>query len=344
MAVPDRLTAGLMDRFLMKKILPALVILAVALAIGWQFRGKFRKADSALTLYGNVDIRGVDLGFRVSGKLQEVLKDEGDSVKTGDLLARIDRQPYEHELARAQADLAAAEADFQLKQAGYRIEDVAQARATLAESRFSEKNAENVRDRLASVVDRGGSSRQDLETAESMVEQMKQRVTGAEAKLKQLEAGFRSEEIAAAAALVAQAKAASASAALKLADTDLKSPSDGIVLTRPLEPGAIVQAGATAISLSLENPVWVRAYVHETELGKVPPGTKVLLTTDGRPDQPFHGKVGFVSPKAEFTPKSVETEQLRTTLVYRLRVVVSDSDGSLRQGMPVTVSLDPTPQ
>mgnify|MGYP000538293597 FL=1 len=328
----------------MKKVILALVLLAVAVAVGWQFRGKFRKSGDTLTLYGNVDIRGVDLGFRVSGKLQEVLKDEGDSVKTGDLLARIDRQPYEHDLARADADLAAAEADLRLKQTGYRAEEIEQARAALAESRFSEKNSENIRDRLASVIEQRGASRQDLETAESLVEQMKQRVNGAEAKLKQLEAGFRAEEIAAAVARVAQAKAASAAAALKLADTELKSPSDGVVLTRALEPGAIVQAGATAISLSLETPVWVRAYVHETELGKVPPGTKVLLATDGRPDKPFHGKVGFVSPKAEFTPKSVETEQLRTTLVYRLRIVVEDSDGSLRQGMPVTVSLDPTPR
>ena len=115
------------------------------------------------------------------------------------------------------------------------------------------------------------------------------------------------------------------------------------MLTRALEPGAIVQAGVTVLSLSLERPVWVRAYVHESDLGKVPPGTKVLLVTDGQPDKRFHGKVGFVSPRAEFTPKSVETPELRTSLVYRLRVVVADSDGSLRQGMPVTVLLDPTP-
>jgi HlyD family secretion protein len=171
-----------------------------------------------------------------------------------------------------------------------------------------------------------------------------QNVKAAEAKLKLLESGFRTEEIAAADAKVEQAKAAHATAALRLQDTELKAPSDGVVLTRSLEPGAIVQAGATAISLSLENPVWVRAYVHERELGQVPPGTKVLLTTDSRPDKAFHGKVGFVSPRAEFTPKSVETPELRTSLVYRLRVVVEDSDGSLRQGMPVTVSLDPTPR
>ena len=177
-----------------------------------------------------------------------------------------------------------------------------------------------------------------------LIREALQRVKVNEAKFKLLESGFRAEEIAAADARVGQARAARASAALRLEDTELRAPAAGIVLTRALEPGAIVPAGAAALSLSLEKPVWVRAYVHEGELGRVPPGTKVLVTTDGRPDQPFHGKVGFVSPRAEFTPKSVETPELRTALVYRLRVVVEDSDGSLRQGMPVTVALDPTPR
>jgi len=327
----------------MKKFLIALVLLAAAVAIGWQIQGKFRRADEPLKLYGNVDIRGVDLGFRVAGKLLEVLKDEGDAVKTGEVLARLDRQPYEHELARAEAELAAAEADARMKKSGFRSEEIEQARAVLEESRVVAKDAERAHQRLAGLVGGGGTSQQNLESAEALLDEAKQRVKVSEAKLKLLEAGFRAEEIAAAAAKVAQAQAARASAALRLEDTELKAPSDGVVLTRALEPGAIVPAGATAFALSLEKPVWVRAYVHERELGRVPPGTKVLITTDGRPDKPFHGKVGFVSPRAEFTPKSVETPELRTALVYRLRVVVEDSDGSLRQGMPVTVSLDPTP-
>ena len=172
-----------------------------------------------------------------------------------------------------------------------------------------------------------------------------------------MEAGFRSEEIAAAEAAagaaeagvgaseaaVLQADAAVKTAEIRLADTELKSPSDGIVITRALEPGSIIQAGPTVMTLSLEKPVWVRAYVHEPQLGKFPPGTRVTLRTDGNPDHVFHGTVGFVSPRAEFTPKSVETEELRTSLVYRLRIVVEDSDGSLRQGMPVTVSLTGNP-
>ena len=328
----------------MKRLLAVLVLLALAGAVGWHYRDTFLKSEDSLTLYGNVDIRGVDLGFRVAGRLQEVLKDEGDAVKSGEVLARIDRQPYEYELASAEAALSAAEADLSLKQAGYRSEEIQQARAALEESRLAEENAGRVAERLAGLVKGGGTSQQDLESAQTTLDEAKQRVKVAEAKLKLLEAGFRPEEIAAAAANVAHAKAARATAALRLEDTELKAPSDAVVLTRALEPGAIVQAGATVLSLSLEHPVWVRAYVHEPELGQVPPGTRVILTTDGRPEHPYYGKVGFVSPKAEFTPKSVETPQLRTKLVYRLRIVVEDPDPSLRQGMPVTVSLAPTPR
>lgn len=328
----------------MKKIILALVLLMLAAAAAWQLKGKFRPADHSLSLYGNVDIRGVDLGFRVAGRLLEVVPDEGDAVQAGQLLARIDPQPYAHELARAEAELAAAEAELKLKESGARSEDIEQARAALEESRVIAMDAARAHQRQVGLAGTGGTSKQSLETAEAALEQAKQRVKVNEAKLKLLEAGFRVEEIAAAAAKVAQAKAARATAALHLEDTELKAPAAGVVLTRALEAGAILQAGATVFSISLEQPVWVRAYVHETELGKVPPGTRVLLTTDGRPDKPFHGKVGFVSPRAEFTPKSVETPELRTSLVYRLRVVVEDSDGSLRQGMPVTVTVDPNPQ
>jgi len=328
----------------MKKLLIFLLLLAAAAAGAWYFRDRFTTAEGPLRLYGNVDIRGVDLGFRVAGRLQEVLKDEGDAVSAGELLARLDAQPYLDELARADAQVAAAEADQRLKKSGNRSEEIAQGRAALEESRVVAKNAARTHQRHAGLVGGGATSQLDLENSEAALDEASQRVLLNEAKLKLLEAGFRAEEIAAADAALAQAACAWASAALHVEDTRLTAPAAGVVLTRALEPGAVMQAGATVISLSLEQPVWVRAYVHESELGRVPPGTKVLLVTDGRPTRPFHGKVGFVSPRAEFTPKSVETPELRTSLVYRLRIVVDDSDGSLRQGMPVTVSLDPTPR
>ena len=353
----------------MKKAIPVILILAALAGGGWYFYGKYRSEHEPLVLQGNVDIRGVDLGFRVSGRIAEVLKDEGDAVKPGELLARIDKEPYENELAQAnaaqaqakaalsqaEAALAQAKADNDLKRAGYRSEEIDQARATRAQAAVTMDNAQRTYDRQSELVKTKGVSRQNFENAEAAFHEAEQRLKLAEANLRQLESGFRKEEVDAAEAAVKaaeagvesakaaveQAEAAVKTSALRLSDTELKSPSDGIVITRALEPGAIVQAGPTVLSLSLENPVWVRAYVHEPDLGKFPPGTKVTLVTDGAPDHTFHGTVGFVSPRAEFTPKTVETKELRTSLVYRLRVIVEDSDGSLRQGMPVTVSLAP---
>jgi HlyD family secretion protein len=353
----------------MKKAIPLILILAALAGGGWYFYGKYRSEHEPLVLQGNVDIRGVDLGFRVSGRIAEVLKDEGDAVKAGELLARIDKEPYENELAQAKAaeaqaraalsqskaTLAQAKADADLKRAGYRSEEIDQARAARAQAAVTMDNAQRTYDRQSELVKTKGVSRQNFENAEAAFHEAVQRLKLAEANLRQLESGFRIEEVAAAEAAVgaaeagvgsaeaavAQAEAAVKTAAIRLADTELKSPSDGVVITRALEPGAIVQAGPTVLSLSLENPVWVRAYVHEPDLGKFPSGTKVTLFSDGAPDHLFHGTVGFVSPRAEFTPKTVETKELRTSLVYRLRVIVDDSDGSLRQGMPVTVSLDP---
>ncbi|HYG36697.1 MAG TPA: efflux RND transporter periplasmic adaptor subunit, partial [Clostridia bacterium] len=158
-------------------------------------------------------------------------------------------------------------------------------------------------------------------------------------QLNLLEAGFRSEEKAQAKAELARAEAALARAELRVEDTVLKAPSDGVVLTRAQEPGAILQPGTTVLTVSLVKPVWVRAYIEEPNLGHIHPGMKVNIYTDTRPDRPYTGQIGYISPRAEFTPKNVETPQLRTSLVYRLRIVVENPDEGLRQGMPVTVRM-----
>jgi HlyD family secretion protein len=323
----------------MKKILPLLLVLALIGGGAWYYVDRIKPAHEPIKLYGNVDIRGVDLGFRVSGRVIEVLKDEGDEVKAGDVLARIDPEPYQRALEQAGASLASAEAQASLKKSGYRTEEIEQARATLEQNRVSAANAERVFLRQEELLRQNTVSRQDYENAEASRNETAQQVRLAEANLRLMESGYRSEEIAAAKAAVEQAKASVGTAEIQLADTTLKAPADAILITRAIEPGAIIQTGATALSLSLEKPVWVRAYVPETNLGKFPPGTKVELYTDTKPNHAFHGTVGYVSPSAEFTPKSVETTDLRTSLVYRMRIIVDDSDGSLRQGMPVTLKL-----
>lgn len=176
-----------------------------------------------------------------------------------------------------------------------------------------------------------------LEDARTARNQAQANLQAAKDKLSQYRSGNRPQEIEQAKAEVAQSEAALAQAQLNLQDATLLSPSAGTVLTRAVEPGTMLGAGGTVFTLSLTRPVWVRAYVNETSLNQAVPGTELEIYTDGRPGKPYHGKIGFVSPTAEFTPKSVETPDLRTDLVYRLRVIVTDADDALRQGMPVTL-------
>ncbi|MFM4940102.1 secretion protein HlyD [Aeromonas enteropelogenes] len=318
-----------------------IALLAVLLAlIGGYLWWQGRPADGSV-LYGNVDIRDVNLAFRVGGRVSEVLVDEGDAVQAGQLLARLDPAPLIHSRDSAQANLAALTAANALMHKGYRSEETDRARASLSAAEAAALEADKQWRRQRALAATGAISRGQLDTARSQRDQTRAQVRAAREQLAQLETGYRPEEIAQSDAQLQGAKATLASAELALADAALTAPSDGIILTRAVETGSMVQAGATAFNLSLTTPVWVRAYVEEPWLGHFPSGARVQLTTDSRPDQPYQGVVGFVSPSAEFTPKSVETPDLRTHLVYRLRIVVQDPDPALRQGMPVTVRLAP---
>lgn len=317
----------------------ALVALVLAL-IGGYLWWQGRPADGSV-LYGNVDIRDVNLAFRVGGRVSEVQVDEGDAVQAGQLLARLDPAPLIHSRDSARANLAALTAANALMHKGYRSEETDRARASLSAAEAAALEADKQWRRQSALAATGAISRGQLDSARSQRDQTRAQVRAAREQLAQLETGYRPEEIAQSDAQLEGAKATLASAELALADAALTAPSDGIILTRAVETGSMVQAGATAFNLSLTTPVWVRAYVEEPWLGHFPSGARVQLTSDSRPDQPYQGVVGFVSPSAEFTPKSVETPDLRTHLVYRLRIVVQDPDPALRQGMPVTVRLAP---
>jgi HlyD family secretion protein len=158
-----------------------------------------------------------------------------------------------------------------------------------------------------------------------------------------MKAGFRKEDIEGARAQLANSEAALQIAMRQRADAELLAPNTGVILTRVREAGAIVNAGETVFVLSLTTPVWIRTYVSEPDLGRVKPGQEVVVRIDTPGVPPTKGRIGFISTTAEFTPKTVETRELRTALVYRLRIVADDPTGVLRQGMPVTVSLAPTP-
>lgn len=320
-----------------------IALLAGVLAAGlivWLVVRNGADKGQGLKLYGNVDIREVELSFRVPGRLAEVRVDEGDPVKAGDVLAVLDAQRYRDVLAKAVGDRDVAAANMAKFRAGSRLEEVAQARATVAQYEAQVENAVRVARRREELLKSGAISAQERDDAVASRDALLAQLQSARKGLQLQASGFRSEEVLGAEAALRSAEASMAAAMTDLADTEIIAPSDGTVLSRVREPGAMASAGATVLVVSLNKPVWVRAYVPEPSLGKVRLGMAVQVHTDSRPGKPYSGTVGFISPVAEFTPKNVETEALRTDLVYRLRIVVDDPDQGIRQGMPVTITAE----
>ena len=242
-------------------------------------------------LFGNIEIREVNLSFRVSGRLKNIYFEEGDYVKKGETLGELDFDTFETALNEA--------------------------RARKADALAIKKNAADIYKRNLALCRDGTVSRQECKNL-----------------LTNKDKGAAEYDL---------AKAQLQNAEISLNDATLKAPNDGIILTRIMEPGSIVSAGMPIYSLSLFRPLWARAYIAEEDLGKIKFGQKAYISSDSMPGKEFSAHIGFISPVAEFTPKTVETLSLRTDLVYRLRVIVDDEDEDLnlylRQGMPVNIRI-----
>lgn len=270
-----------------KNILITIVILALTVIIIVLIDRAYeeKKDVTHITLYGNVDVRQVDIGFRVSGQVKQLIFEEGDKVPEGTLMCTMDDTPYDSQLKEALANAESVKANLD--------------------------NANILLKRRLELIGIGAVSQEDLDNAG--------------AKRDQLVADLESAE-----ASIAVAKD-------NLSYTKAYAPTNGIILTRIREPGTVVNPADPVYTLSVSSPVWIRAFVNEPELGKVHYGMQAEVYTDtGRK---YSGTVGFISPVAEFTPKTVESTQLRTDLVYRIRVYADNPDNQLVQGMPVTVKL-----
>jgi len=330
-----------MKRSLKSSIL--ILLFAVAGVAGWLLHtgriGGRQAPSSALTLYGNVEIRQVELGFRMSGRLKSMHLEEGEPVKAGAVMAELDLRSFDDQLHAAEAQVAANEANLEKLVAGSRPAEIARARAALDEAAAGQQNARTELERTTQLVAQHAVPGANYDTALTASREADARAASANQSLRLIVQGSRAEDIAAARAMLAVATANAASAQTAIDDTRLVAPSDGIVISRVKEPGSIVSPNDIAYVVSLTHSVWVRAYVSETQLGTLHPGMAVGVTSDAAPSRSLRGHVGFISPTAEFTPKSVETAELRTELVYRIRIIVDDVDAGLRQGMPVTVHI-----
>ncbi len=315
------------------------VVLLLAAGFYYRHVAALREAGGPLVLYGNVDIREVDLAFNVPGLLKAIEVEEGDRVRPGQLLARLDDAPYRAELSRAEAELARASETLRRLENGSRPQEIAGAKARVAALKARLRQAVADLKRTRDLAGNDFASRRQLDAQQALVDSLKAEIAGAQADLSLVVEGPREEDIAAARAARDAARATLELARTRLAYTRLEASAKGTVKTRIAEPGAVVGPGAPVLTMAFDDPLWVRAFVSEPDLPRVHPGQKAWIEADGLPGRRFEGWVGFISPVAEFTPKSVETPRLRVSLVYRLRIHVRDPQGLLRQGQPVTVHL-----
>ncbi len=324
----------------MKRIIIVIfVMLAVALGtLAWINRDSwFEGASKPLQLYGNIDDRQVNLPFRVSERIAKVLVEEGSQVKQGELLAELETVRLENDLRVAEAALQSTRAALEKAVNGPRSEEIAMARAETAAIEARIKAARNEYQRQQALLKTNAASIKVEESAEADYLLLQALLDRAQSNLAMLVAGTRKEEIELAKAEVAKAEANVAIRRQALDDAQLRAPCDGIVRNRVLEPGEIATPATAAMVIAMTSPKWVRVYLTEPLLPKVKIGEPAEIRFDGMPDRKFEGWVGYLSPTAEFTPKNVESAELRTALVYEARVYVKDPEGVLKLGAPATV-------
>ncbi len=325
-----------------KKIIRILVLLVVigAIAAGiYYYRKGGEEPTDRLVLYGNVDIRQVQMAFQDNGRIEKIYVTEGDRVKAGQVLAEIDPVRYRAAVAAAKSKVASQEQVLARLLAGSRPQEIAAARARVAAAKANVEDARQNYDRAKQLADTQFVSQQKLDNAQASLKTAKANLDAEQQALGLAVQGPRQEDIDAARATLEAYKAQLDLAQQQLEDTRLIAPAEGIIRDRIMEPGDMAFPQTPVLTLALTSPLWVRAYVDETNLGKIAPGMKASVTTDSYPGKSYTGWIGFISPTAEFTPKTVQTEELRSKLVYQVRVYVCNPQNQLRLGMPATVTI-----
>lgn len=327
-----------------KKLIAVVFVIIAVVIIGfgvWKYNDK-EQSDSFLTLHGNVDIRQVSLAFEQSGRIQKLMVQEGDKVQAGQLLATLNTNALQIQAKQAQAQLKAQQEAIIKQEVGARPEEITQAKAQLASAQAeldkTDKNLQRLQI-LVSSTDGRAISQQELDYAKSNQQSAQAVVRERKANLELLIKGARQEDREATKAQYEVAQANLDLINYNLTQTELKSPVNAVVRARLQEIGDMTTAQKAVYTLALTDPKWVRVYVNEQDLSSIKMGDTAQVIRDSYPNQPIYGKIGYISSVAEFTPKTVQTEEIRTTLVYEVRVYVNDPNDQLKMGQPVTVKV-----
>jgi HlyD family secretion protein len=323
-------------------ILAIFVLAALGGGAGWWLFHK-PASQGALIIHGNVDLRQASVPFNGTERIAEILVEEGSVVHKGQLLARLDTSRLQPQLQQSLSAVEAQKAAVARLKNGSRPEEIAQARANLASAKADAENARAQYQRRKELLPIAAVSQQDVDVAKAAADVAVAKVAVQQNALNLAVIGPRAEDIAQAEAQLRGFEAQLALLRQQLADAELLAPFDAVVRSRLVEPGEMATPAKPAFSLATLGTKWVRAYVPEPDLGRLREGARAAISVDSLAGRTLDGWVGFISPVAEFTPKAVQTEDLRTSLVYEVRVFVNDADNVLRLGMPATVRLTPDP-
>lgn len=311
-----------------------LIIIAVTMFI---FNGCYNTNNNEIKFYGNVDVRTVSLGFRVPGRIEKINFEEGQKVQKGDILASLDDKLYKEYLNQINAQIKLQEAKIQKLQKGYRKEEIAKAKANLLQKEIVKEKAFKDLKRVDKLFKSKSVSEQEYDDMKMAYDNANALYLYAKSSVELLENGYEKEDILEAVAQLEYLQSQKQQKEIDLEDTDIYAPTSGTILTRVYEEGAIVNGSQTVLELAKDDTYWIRSYMSEKYLGLIKQGMDANIYTDSNKSKLYKGKVSFISPLAEFTPKSVQTEDLRTDLVYRFRIVLQNHDDKIRQGMPVTI-------
>lgn len=327
-----------------KKIIPIVTIVIIILAAVWYFN-RPQTAAIEIVLYGNVDIRQVSLAFNSNERIVEMLKDEGDIVTKDEVMARLDTETLKLQMNRTRAQIAAQEQAVLRLTNGTRPEEIEQYRAKVHSAEAQVNQASQDYQRMSGALKSSAGqavSAQTVDEAGARLRMARAGLTEAQKGLDLAILGPRAEDIAQAKAELQALRAELALQEHQLALAELKAPLNAVVRSRLMEPGDMASPQRPVYLLAVNDPKWVRAYVKESDLGHVKPGLAVQIFIDSFPDRPIEGQIGYIADVAEFTPKTVQTNDLRTSLLYEIRVYVKDHDNQLRMGMPATVKIAKT--
>ena len=321
-----------------------LPIAALLVTGGWFVLSRHASTPGTLIASGTVEATESLLGFQSAGRIEAVNVREGDAVRAGAELARLERHEMEARRQQARAQVEAAGAALRELEHGFLGEEIAQAEAAYAAASERRQDAERDLERTRQLRQGGAVSQEALDKSALALDQASNQEEQAEQQLQLLRRGPRQERIDAQRAQLAHAEASLRVVEAQLDNMLLRSPTDGVISVRHHEPGEIVAAGSAVLTLMNRDDRWVRIHVPEHRIGSVALGQAATIRCDTYPDRDYPGSVSFIAGEAEFTPKSVQTAEERVKLVFAVKVrITGDGGQDLKPGMPVDVQLAVTP-